>query len=134
MPHNKYVDSGTNASLKSLIEPLVASLSWQTASQTERYRSMVLTVPTDTIPNISHAMARHYWQNDEEAQTFKELDSRFRRTFLSTLKKSGYEEDRALFTKEAKEDISKANAELTGWSHIIHGKGAIDLREALAIK
>ncbi|KIR29965.1 hypothetical protein I309_00832 [Cryptococcus deuterogattii LA55] len=127
MPHNKDVDSGTSASLKSLIEPLVASLSWQTASQTERYRSMVLTVPTDTIPNISHAMARHYWQNDEEAQTFKELDSRFRRTFLSTLKKSG-------FTKEAKEDISKANAELTGWSHIIHGKGVIDLREALAIK
>nr|KIR47686.1 hypothetical protein I312_02833 [Cryptococcus bacillisporus CA1280] len=41
-------------------------------------------------------MARHYWQNDEEAQTFKELDSRFRRTFLITLKKSGYEEDRAL--------------------------------------
>lgn len=38
------------------------------------------------------------------------------------------------FTKEVKEDISKANAELTGWSHIIHGKGVIDLREALAIK
>ncbi|KAL0244030.1 hypothetical protein I308_105293 [Cryptococcus tetragattii IND107] len=68
-------------------------------------------------------------QDDEEAQTFKELDSRFRRTFLNTLEKSGYEEDRALFTKEAKEDISKANAELTAWSHIIHGKGVNDLRE-----
>ncbi|WVQ91330.1 hypothetical protein IAS59_005128 [Cryptococcus gattii] len=57
---------------------------------------MGFTVPTGTIPNIAHAMIRHYWQNDEEAQTFKELDSRFRRTFLSILKKSGYEEDRAL--------------------------------------
>lgn len=96
MSHNKDVDSSTSASLKSLIEPLVASLSWQTASQTEQYRSMGLTVPTGTIPNISHDMARQYWQNDEEAQTFKELDSRFRRTLLITLMKSGYEEDRAL--------------------------------------
>lgn len=96
MSHNKDVDSSTSASLKSLIGPLIASLSWQTASQTEQYRSMGFTVPTGTIPNLAHAMIRHYWQNDEEAQTFKELDSRFRRTFLSILKKSGYEEDRAL--------------------------------------